>query len=465
MAGELHLAHVLPADIEDARKTVNTWLEHRGLRQFRPLCVTQPAAFIDPKELRGSAKNACLRGIIHIGLVSGQEIGILVAAFHRPPETPRERDVAALLADLKIPTFCGDLTDASSIRNFLDSCNLDYRFSPSFRKVTNMSEARLMRTVKYALGIWADADILDGHSPQIRNFLVDGIELNKKRFRVYEEVAVGEIIKSLPGTPYERFSAFRVDILVASPPPLSTPLFVVEFDGLHHADHTQRKKDKERDDLFVQNLVPVLRISHKNPQSSRFQDEINSTTGAYFFDLISRISWVVENERVGKAKALHGLKERELRELDRLVSAFRKEHSVIQIPSEEIAKILSEARITLAEDYDWVYGEFQVDDHLDALEWQEGQKPSSYRSLSECVHPDNEIEVLTEGSIETGLRVEIKTSFKCPIVVPEFGPFYAQLKSPDVFAKKLDTLPREAAIATALSWADDECKKFLYGVE
>lgn len=53
-----------------------------------------------------------------------------------------------------------------------------------------------------------------------------------------------------------------VDILVHAPPPLSQPLLAVEFDGPHHDDPKQNRKDRLKDAVLAHYGIPLIRISH-----------------------------------------------------------------------------------------------------------------------------------------------------------------------------------------------------------
>lgn len=53
-----------------------------------------------------------------------------------------------------------------------------------------------------------------------------------------------------------------VDILVHAPPPLSQPLLAVEFDGPHHDDPKQQRKDRLKDAVLAHYGIPLIRISH-----------------------------------------------------------------------------------------------------------------------------------------------------------------------------------------------------------
>ncbi|MFO8026841.1 MAG: DUF2726 domain-containing protein, partial [Opitutales bacterium] len=300
MSKSLRLAYFLPSDVEAARNTIMGWLREHGHKQHRTLCLTQPAAVIDPSNLSGQARRACLRGVIPISIVVGKEKGTLVAAVVRPPQTRQEEGVLELLRRFRIPVFMGDLASEASLLEFLAASNPSYRFSPSFRKVTNMSEARLMRKVKSSLGILGEEEIRKLSEQWKRDLVRHYSDDSKKRFRVYEEVALPEIIDGRCDEFDDTLSAYRVDLLVASPPPQSKPLFVVEFDGPKHEDPRRREKDSVRDNVLLRHSLPVLRISYRNDLFQRDKSGVVDVVGHYFSVLINRVGEVVENEFVRK---------------------------------------------------------------------------------------------------------------------------------------------------------------------
>ncbi|WP_019627829.1 DUF2726 domain-containing protein [Thioalkalivibrio sp. AKL10] len=400
--------------------------------------------------------------MIPISMVVGQEKGVLVAAFVREPETDQERSVLQLLEEHKIPTFVGQLDDARSLVEFSNCLDLGYRYSPAFRRVTNISEARLMRTVKSALNIFSEKEIQEWPGGWQRDLIRGISDEAAARFRIYEEVAIPQIIKPEPGGSLgNRFSAHRVDLLVASAPPLSKPLFVVEFDGPWHDDPQNAKKDDERDKFLLENSLPVLRISYRNyPLSEGFADGVGNV-GSYFAVLIGRMSEVVEEEFI-KKKVYWGEFYRKKREmLERSISGYKKANRVIQVPREALIEMVDEIEMdTYFESVD-LGVEWNVRGLEDAESWKRRLSVSEYKYLQEFLSSGVDLEIEESGCFEEGLEVSFRMRSEKRVSDAIFGPFYGALKVPEMFSGKLGSLTVEAATVTGLEALDGECGEWI----
>ena len=457
----LSLAHVLPPSIETARAIILKWIENNDLHDFRLLFLTQPASFLDPMKLQGERRNVCKRGTISIAIVRGNPRGRLVAGFVPIAISNQSGKVAALLREASVPVYTGSLTDKNAILKFLETVHHRPQLNQTTRTVINLSEYNVARLVKSALGVWWPDEWLKDRPQSDREIMKSMVVRRQKRFRVYEEVALGEIIGPLEGTQFEYLQAYRVDLLIAASPPDSTPLLVVEFDGPTHENKQKAQIDAERDSFLLENSLPVLRISCQNPMHLRAAKYLISDTGKFFSALITWLVKVMES----KKKKEVSLKKRYTHifatSMAEKIAEYRLKNAVIDIPEEVLDNLDAEVR---EEKWDALMDiELQLSDTpWDLREERESRvRPEYYGNLMQCVESGSDVKVRTNGEIETGLDVECSGFGNGQLGPIRMGPFFANVKSPEEFQIWFKQAAEMAAIQAVLDVADLTCSEFI----
>lgn len=156
------------------------------------------------------------------------------------------------------------LNEQDFVKVVLDEIDFQFANSVSAKQLINKSEGDVAESLrKDVLSIeyerLFDKDPLED---DIRNYS----ELSS--LKLLQEVALHRICNTnLIGSvlsPEEEHirRTSSVDFLVHAPPPLGQPLLAMEFDGKHHDDPRQQKKDQLKNAVLERYRLPLIRISY-----------------------------------------------------------------------------------------------------------------------------------------------------------------------------------------------------------
>lgn len=155
------------------------------------------------------------------------------------------------------------LDDGDFAKVILDEIDFQFQSSASAKFLINQSENDVGESLRNGVRIIEYERLLDepAKKEMRRHFESESMKL-------LHEVALHRICTSnligmqLTSDEDHIRMTSSVDILVHAPPPLSQPLLAVEFDGRHHADPKQKRKDRLKDAVLAHYGIPLIRISH-----------------------------------------------------------------------------------------------------------------------------------------------------------------------------------------------------------
>lgn len=387
MKNKLTLAHVLPPDIEQGRSIVSSWIRTKRLSEIRLLHLVQVAAFIKIDLIPPEFRDASLKGLISIALVKGSEQGALRAAFI-DPESEYVKELSMLLEDNGVPVYMGNFSEEKTVKRFLEERVVgglnSRRKSACLAGVTNMWERKLITLVKEALAIRITKKIrndLAGRADLAR-FIDDVIDLQNKKIRVYEEIALMALIdgSDLPGWDYLR--RYRVDILVASAPPTSMPLLVIEYDGQQHDGGEQAWKDGKRDKVLLDASIPVLRISSKNVRCAGDIKPENSFVyrflQRYVRVLVSQLGTLIYFHRIESRLRFDPINDAVAMKLKSLCDEYRERESRIDIPPNDFTRLYEAASEWFDYDFNEVSSDLASENFDIEQAWRRWQDPEDH---------------------------------------------------------------------------------------
>lgn len=127
--------------------------------------------------------------------------------------------------------------------------------------------------------------------------------------------------------------------------------------------------------------------------------------------------------------------------------------------------MMSEVDQQLIDESEEVHLDLHVDDMEDNRFWESRMSVNGARWLSGCLGVDGDLKIERRGSFESGLAIECSALDDRFFSQLSFGPFYGELKAPEMFHGKLSSLPMDAAVVTALELLDAECGEYLLSRE
>jgi len=156
------------------------------------------------------------------------------------------------------------LNDEGFAKVILDEIDFQFQSSTSAKSLVNHSENDVAESLRKGVRIIERERLFVGNPAKqemLRHF-------ENRSMKLLHEVALhrictGDLVGSLLTSDEDHIRmTSSVDILVHAPPPLSQPLLAVEFDGPHHDDPKQQRKDRLKDAVLAQFGIPLIRISH-----------------------------------------------------------------------------------------------------------------------------------------------------------------------------------------------------------
>ena len=267
---DLTLVRFLPPHIEFLRENLMRHIKENRLG-YRILFSVPLSAFVDSDRFKSRPNwaDTYLGGVIEVAIISDDFKGILLGAifdsFSRHLDQ-KEKKVIRELDALGIHLFVGN-TALINEKEFLLECrSSSFSSIKASRQVVNISEYWLYR--RLCEGLLLNPKFRPGTSEKLKTALFEIKERQNSKFRVYSEVSLGSLLRKDAASRnpelrrlIEDLERFPCDLLVATAPPSSMPLLVVEYDGFHHNDEGQREKDIRRDKKLARAGLPVLRVS------------------------------------------------------------------------------------------------------------------------------------------------------------------------------------------------------------
>lgn len=195
-------------------------------------------------------------------------------------------------------------------------------------------------------------------------------------------MALGALIvgSDLPDWDYIR--TYCVDILVASAPPTSTPLLVIEFDGPRHDNENQSWKDAKRDEVLLGASIPVLRISSKN---ARIAGDIKSPSSLehgffqrYVSVLVSRLGELIYFDRIEPRQRFNPIHNAVANKLKSLCDEYRERESRIDIPPGYFKSLYEAAREGFDYDFNEVWCDLASEKFDIEQAWRRWQDPEDH---------------------------------------------------------------------------------------
>lgn len=156
------------------------------------------------------------------------------------------------------------LQDRDFVRLVLNEVDFQLQSASSAKQLINISEHDVAETLRKRVLIIEYEHLFDNDSfdEESRN------DAELSSFKLLHEVALHRICKSdliirhLTREENHIRETSSVDFLINAPPPLRQPLLALEFDGKHHEDPKQQKKDRLKDAVLDRFGIPLIRISH-----------------------------------------------------------------------------------------------------------------------------------------------------------------------------------------------------------
>lgn len=234
-----------------------------------------------------------------------------------------EETMERCLDRLEIPHIAYNalLDDEDFAKVILDEIDFQFQSSASVKCLINPSENDVAESLRNGVRI-IEYERLLADEPTKKEMRR---HFESKSMKLLNEVALhrictSDLIGSLLTSEEEHIrSTSSVDILVHAPPPLSQPLLAVEFDGPHHDDPKQQRKDRLKDAVLAHFGIPLIRISHADAAfGSLFRYGKTDWHRLYvqgLTELVGTVVWQTQFEadfsiRADKAdKALHKLED------------------------------------------------------------------------------------------------------------------------------------------------------------
>ena len=156
------------------------------------------------------------------------------------------------------------LNDRDFAKVVLDEIDFQFQSSASAKSLINPSENDVAESLRNGvLIIEYERLLVDEPTKQEtrRHFENDSMKLLHEV--ALHRICTSDSISNLLTSDEDHIRATSsIDILVHAPPPLSQPLLAVEFDGPHHDDPKQHRKDRLKDAVLAHYGVPLIRVSH-----------------------------------------------------------------------------------------------------------------------------------------------------------------------------------------------------------
>jgi hypothetical protein len=350
---------------------------HRANRDRAILAFTKLSTFLSPegfKKVEAEA-DACYCCPVTFAVLSMRQNGRVVLAV-LDQSSPHASTGARLLRECEVThvlqgSFPGD-KDRLMHETEL-ALNAPAGVSRLTQKAINDPESEVRVKLQSALGLWFP-------SPHKFPDISEYMKHQREKFAVFHEVALDAVLT--PGSERDPAPSVlktgRFDLLVATPPPFSEPLLVVEHDGPTHDDPKRKRKDAERDELCASANLPVLRIRLPKKEHSGFNHEDLQTASR--LNLLGHLA-----ESIGERKLLaHSMSKRHWeyvhefagRRLKDLREREMKRLSVSYLDTDTLARLEKEALYAGMVRWhdDWETTEHGLDESIEF--WQEEERGS-----------------------------------------------------------------------------------------
>lgn len=238
-------------------------------------------------------------------------------------------DMERCLDKLEVPylNYSAILNDGEFSKIILDEIDFQFQSSASAKSLINHSENDVAESLRKNVRIIEYERLLDRQPTKQelrRHFEVSSMKLLQEvaLHRFCADGLIGDLL-----TPDEQHirAISSVDILIHAPPPLNQPLLALEFDGPHHDNPNQQRKDRLKDAVLVHYGIPLIRISYLDAAfGDQFRNGKSDLHRLYvegLTELVGTVVWQKQFEDEfairadNKAKALHILEDHLARSL------------------------------------------------------------------------------------------------------------------------------------------------------
>lgn len=286
------------------------------------------------------------------------------------------------------------LNEVDFAKNVLDEIDFQFQSSISAKYLINPSENDVADSLRSGvLSIEFEQWLINKQANEglIRDFENNSIKLLHEV--ALHRICTSDLIRSSLTSDEDHIRVTSsVDILLHSPPPLNLPLLAIEFDGPHHDDSRQHRKDLLKNSVLAHYRIPLIRISHadaafgnllrygKTDWHRLYVEGLTALVGAVLFLKKFEDDFAVRADRT--KRALHNLEDRLSQ------SIFGK--PFVELNNDQ-RKRVNELTLSSKELEDCEYEESLFDFELNQfMEWNKIQWPIELIQYSSCpeIHGD-----------------------------------------------------------------------------
>lgn len=266
--------------MSDVAQAITEVWKARKNSAYRIIFNAHALAFFCDDSLVPQYKSAAMRTVIPLS-VTNKSIGGKIRHVLLDARDPGCNATGGLLGALGVEVLCHSFADLSGIRDAYALLTSRSSFVQR-RKVTNLTEQALYRDLSSGLlqrikrsdydAIKALKEADSGDDATFFRTIDEASRTSQQSLTVHPEYALSKLVDPCAASLTERqrqlISTSRVDFLVTAratakePRFAGSPMLAVEYDGPHHQERGQLLKDKEKNDLFRNARVPLIRFSH-----------------------------------------------------------------------------------------------------------------------------------------------------------------------------------------------------------
>ncbi|MDA8256710.1 MAG: DUF2726 domain-containing protein [Betaproteobacteria bacterium] len=405
------LKSLLTPDEARLAESVQTVLKTFSKPGYKLIYKFQPSTFLHRDRVESaqpSAMKAFFEGIILIGVVEDKIKGSLLCAV-LDKRNEYSDAIVDLLGEFKIPCHLCDLTrNAVSIENELRRTLINFR---------SERQKPLTKGQGNAYENWLTSRAHEAF---------DGFNIFGERVQIFVEPCLGQFV-DVPKDErelYEFSRASRVDCLLTGPSPAQIPMLVLEMDGPEHEKKAAQIRDGKKEAILAKASLPLIRLRISDApeiidprqqvyelKNWRLQKEFEASFVRVLKNIISGVC--IENLDVPQIWAEYD--KAHLIRLKALVTAYRREHSTLDVPE----SVLQQMYLTIYEE-------------LEDLGWKAHGIEGGVRSMNKeaAIEIPNDDMLTLAGSSVQGFEVDSQNA--TAILRTPFGDWTIRLPTPRI---------------------------------
>ena len=406
------LKSLLTPDEARLAESVQTVLKTFSKPGYKLIYKFQPSTFLHRDRVESaqpSAMKAFFEGIILIGVVEDKIKGSLLCAV-LDKRNEYSDAIVDLLGEFKIPCHPCDLTrKAVSIENELRSTLIYFR---------SERQKPLTKGQGNAYENWLTSRAHEAF---------DGFNIFGERVHIFVEPCLGQFV-DVPKDErelYEFARASRVDCLLTGPSPAQVPMLVLEMDGPEHEKKAAQIRDGKKEAILAKARLPLIRLRISDMpfeivdpcqqvyelKNRRLQKGFEASFVRVLKNIISGVC--IENLDVPQIWAEYD--KAHLIRLKKLVTAYRREHSTLNVPE----SVLQQMYLTIYEE-------------LEDLGWEAHGIEGGVRSMNKAAAieiPNDDMLTLARSSVQD---FEVDSQNATAILRTPFGDWTIRLPTPRI---------------------------------